>query len=135
MSKISGRCLCGKVSYEIDGEPLSTGFCHCRSCQKETGAQALPFLFLPKEAVTITGETKSYSQAGSSGQHLHRHFCPNCGSCIFGHLDVAPTMMTIVAGTLDDPSHFKPQVNIWTSEAQAWDTLHPGLTNFEQNPG
>ena len=38
----------------------------------------------------------------------------------------------ITAGTLDDPSLYKPQHEIWTSDAQQWDAMDPKLPKFEK---
>ena len=37
---------------------------------------------------------------------------------------------TIYAGTLDDPSIFKPAEDIYTSSAQPWDFMNPQLRKF-----
>lgn len=37
-SVLAGGCLCGAVRFEVNQPAISTGFCHCRICQKFTGA-------------------------------------------------------------------------------------------------
>jgi hypothetical protein len=56
---------------------------------------------VPKAKLTITGETKSWAGKGSSGNAVHRIFCPQCGSPIAHDPDAAPEIIAIKAGTLD----------------------------------
>ena len=37
MPQITGGCLCGQVRYSGTADPMFTGVCHCKDCQKETG--------------------------------------------------------------------------------------------------
>ena len=82
--KATGGCLCGAVRYEIDGEALFMGFCHCRDCQKATGAGHAPGMSFRRRSVRISGETRTFAVIGSSGRPMPRHFCPACGSSLFG---------------------------------------------------
>ncbi len=132
--KATGGCLCGAVRYEIDGEPIFAGHCHCSDCRKATGTGHVSVTALPRSAVKVTGETRGYSVTGDSGQPFTRNFCPVCGSLIFGESATMPGMMTITAGTLDDPSAFEPQMVIYTKSRPAWDRIDSGLPEFEGMP-
>ncbi len=131
---ITGRCLCGQVNYEINAEPMAMGLCHCRSCQKETGSSYLPWLAVSDNAVTSQGDIKWYSAAGDSGQPVQRGFCPNCGSTVFGKPEAIEGLRSVAASSLDDPSLFQPQMQIWTEDAAPWTHLNPDLVTFEKNP-
>jgi hypothetical protein len=61
----------------------------------------------------------SRKAAGSSGQVIRRHFCPNCGSSIFGE-PYRPGMINVMAGTLDDPSVFVPTAEVFCDYAFSW---------------
>src|SRR5688572_26247032 len=103
-AKYTGGCLCGEARFATDVEPLFTGNCHCKDCQKISGGAYTPAMFFPESAVTISGTTKSFRSLGDSGQYIERHFCPNCGSPVVTKLEVLPGMVGLKAGTLDDPS-------------------------------
>ena len=45
-----------------------------------------------------------------------------------------PGLMVIKAASLDDPSWFKPGMNIFTESAQPWDPMDPDLPKFEGMP-
>ena len=55
-----------------------------------------------KDKLTISGPVKTYSGSkGSSGNIVHRLFCPECGSPIAHDPDAAPEIIALKAGTLD----------------------------------
>jgi hypothetical protein len=63
-----------------------------------------------------------------------RAFCPNCGSRVFSLPPFAPDLMVLYATSLDDPSIFKPAMDIFTSSAQPWDFMDPSLPKFPKMP-
>jgi len=71
----TGGCLCGAVRFVATGEPTRVGLCHCLDCRNHSGTPFFAAAIFPAEAVTITGETREYR---------NRHFCPTCGSSVFG---------------------------------------------------
>ncbi len=127
----TGGCMCGAVRYECSTEPLAMGNCHCRDCQRATGTAFAAALLVPRDGITITGEVKYYDVMADSGQTISRGFCPNCGSRLFG-LRANANFLSIMAGSLDDPSEFRPAVDLYTASAQPWDYLNPDLPKFPQ---
>jgi hypothetical protein len=131
---VKGSCACGAVHYECSADPIFTANCHCRDCQRACGAGFASVLGVPKDAVKITGEVKFFDVKGDSGKTISRGFCPNCGSRLFSLLEVAPALMGIAAGSLDDPASYKPGMNIYTASAQPWTHMDPALPKFPQMP-
>ncbi|WP_411727732.1 GFA family protein [Methyloglobulus sp.] len=130
---ITGGCLCGKVRYEISAKPVSTALCHCRTCQKAVGAPHFAALFVPASALTITGDHKEYASIAASGNTMYRGFCPECGTSLFGRNSAFTQIRPVSAVTLDDPSIYKPEKDIWVADAQPWDVMNPELPKFEGN--
>jgi hypothetical protein len=91
-------------------------------------------MVLPREAVKIDGETRTYRALGDSQLPTTRHFCPICGSLVFGEPEAAVGMVSVYAGTLDDPSVFEPQATIYTRSRPAWDHVIGELTEYETMP-
>lgn len=131
---ICGGCLCGAVKYKILAEPLGAGNCHCHSCQKSVGAAYTPVLFVPYQSLVISGNYKEYATPSASGNTMHRGFCPNCGTALFGRNSGSDTIRPVNAATLDDPSIYHPNMNFWVSDAQPWDFMDPDLAKYEYNP-
>jgi hypothetical protein len=120
MSNVTGGCLCGGVRYTLKDEPARRGVCHCRDCQRFTGSAFMPLMFFPKASVDLKGELKSFTTEGSSGHKVHRHFCSNCGSSVAIEAEHGAGRMLVAVGTLDDPSGFVPDVEIFCDFAQPW---------------
>jgi hypothetical protein len=133
-TKFSGGCLCGAVRYECDADPLFTGNCHCRDCQKASGGPYDPAIALPAAAIKVTGSVKYFDSKADNGNTVSRGFCTNCGSRVTAKSSGMPDMLIVTAGTLDDPRLFKPQMDIYTASAQPWDHMDPALPKFDKMP-
>jgi hypothetical protein len=127
----TGGCVCGAIRYECNAKPIVMFNCHCRDCQKTTGSGYTPVFYVPANAFKITKGTPKYYETKSEmvGEN-RRGFCPECGSRLFGGL--SEIGQGIAAGTLDDPSSYKPQFEIWTSDAQQWDAMDPKVPKFDK---
>ena len=55
MKPMTGGCLCGRVRYTIDADPVRSGICHCQCCQRYTGSAFQPFMIFPRTAVRLEG--------------------------------------------------------------------------------
>lgn len=124
---ISGGCLCGTVRYKISGVPVSSFNCHCRDCQRTSGSGFAPVILVKRDNAEASGNVNFYDAKADNGCINSRGFCPVCGSQLFELLERMPGMLTIKAGTLDEPSQFKPQMDFYTASAQPWDFMNPDL--------
>ncbi len=131
---LTGRCLCGAVRYTATGSPAFAGNCHCGDCKKSSGSGSAPTMFFPRANVAITGEVKYFASQGGSGATVERGFCPNCGSQLFGRPGTLPDMIGIRAGSLDDPSKYAPQLDIFTRRACQWEPMDEALPKFPDAP-
>ncbi|HTT75781.1 MAG TPA: GFA family protein [Candidatus Binataceae bacterium] len=134
MASAKGGCLCGAVRYECSADPVFMGNCHCRDCQQLSGSAYAAAIGVPRSALKITGDVKYYESKADSGNMAKRGFCPACGSPLFSLPPFAPDLIVLRAASLDDPSIFKPAVNIYTSSAQPWDLMDPALPKFPKMP-
>ena len=126
-SKYSGRCLCGEISYSVDVEPLFTGNCHCKDCQRTSGGAFVPAMLFPEKSVAICGEAKYFESKADSGNIHKRAFCSNCGSQLFAKFNNMPGILGIKAGTLNDSSNYAPKLDFYVASAAAWDHMNPQL--------
>lgn len=132
----TGGCACGAIRYELTAEPFFQAACHCRACQYTSGGSPTLAMGFPAAALTITkGEPRFYWSDGDSGAKVGRAFCETCGTPLFSKPEANSAMVVIKVGSLDDPSAFAVQANIYAKGAQPWHYMAPGVPKFEGMPG
>ncbi len=117
----------------VQQNPLELGFAIAGIATGQQVVHSPPALIVPRSALTITGEVKYYAVTVGSGNLVNRGFCPHCGSRLFSS-PANPDIISIQAGSPDDPSWFKPQAEIYVASAQPWDYLNPALPKFAKLP-
>lgn len=130
MTTITGGCLCGQVRYEAGSDMIIAYRCHCRDCQRSSGCGHMALFALPADNVSVTGELKFYRRISDDGNGVNLGFCPNCGSNILGKPELTPDLVAITAGSLDDPTLYKPVMDIFTESAPDWETLAAETMKF-----
>ncbi|MDA1325776.1 MAG: GFA family protein [Proteobacteria bacterium] len=120
-TKATGQCLCGAVTYEVEipAKSIYEGLCHCRDCQRYTGTAFSSSMMVPKAGMSLKGELKFYGKETERGSVMERGFCPECGSNVLCRSEAWPDLYVLAAGSLDDPSVYKPKINIFTRSAHA----------------
>lgn len=133
---ITGRCLCGGVSYSADAEPVWQGICHCANCQRQTASAFSAIVGVPSEALAVEGDTLASFKTISEGYQstTERWFCSTCGSPIFSVIESMPGLAFLKAGTIDDVSWFEPVAEIWTRSAQPWTPHFENVTQYQRIP-
>jgi hypothetical protein len=132
--KLEGGCLCGKVRYSGEAEPIFVGICHCSTCQKGSGTAFNTVVAVPKPAIALTGAVSTYEGRGDTGNATYRRFCPACGSPVQVEAAVMADVVMIPVGTLDDASSVKPVMQIYCDSARPWALLND-LQRFPKMPG
>jgi hypothetical protein len=135
-SPITGRCLCGSVSYSADADPVVQAVCHCADCQRQTGSPFTVFVGVPRAALMVEGDTlASFTTIGEDhGGETQRSFCSVCGAPVFSIAAAAPELALIKAGSLDDASWLEPAMEFWTSSAQPWSPHFEQAARVERGP-
>lgn len=108
MKEFAGGCLCGSVRFVASGRPYRIGICHCLDCRKNHGALFHASAVFPDETVKVEGETRDYRG---------RHFCPRCGSPVFGRFG---DEIGVNLGAFDAPDQFQPTYELWTVRRESW---------------
>ncbi|MDE3239651.1 MAG: GFA family protein [Paracoccaceae bacterium] len=105
MDRHEGGCLCGAIRYETEGAPLRVTICHCRYCQRATGAGFMINANFTQAAHRVTkGAPRVHDhRSEGSGKLLHVHFCPDCGTKLHMTFERAPGYVGIYVGTFDTP--------------------------------
>jgi hypothetical protein len=109
--------------------------CHCRDCQKTSGAAFASGFIVATAAIAVTGEVRWFETTGESGAIARRGFCPACGTALFAEgTGASAAFRSVRAPSLDDASWFKPSADIFTRSAQAWAPMDPSIPKFEVGP-
>ena len=117
-----GSCLCGSVHYEVSGEPLRVGLCHCADCRKSSGSMFVTFAIWPRMAFSHSGDINTF--AG-------RSFCPACGSRLFC---LSEEEAEIRVGSLDmAPTDLIPSYEIWVKRREPWMLALPWASQHEED--
>jgi hypothetical protein len=130
---LTGGCLCGAIRYAVSQPVTELRACHCRHCQKASGAGGGVNAVVPAASFRITqGTPKLYVDTAASGNRLNRHFCGACGSPIYSQREKHPEFVVIRGGSFDDSDNMRITAHIWTASARPWSHIDP---NCEQHPG
>jgi hypothetical protein len=124
-----GGCTCRAVRYRLGGPPLFVHCCHCRWCQRETGASFALNAMIESDRVQLLGtapEIVDTPSASGQGQKIAR--CPRCRVAVWSHYAGGGDVVSFVrVGTLDEPDRLPPDIHIYTSSKQPWVVLPPGV--------
>ena len=125
---MTGRCLCGQVTFELGGDPIATAVCHCDHCQRQSGGAFSVNVVAHESQLTVSGDLTTYEDRGEHGDdvYVRRRFCGSCGSPIVSELAKTAGVIAVKAGVLDDRSEVRPTVEVWCVDRQPWVEL-PGM--------
>lgn len=132
--KITGSCLCTQLRYRASAPPLSQGLCFCSDCRKASGSGFIPFMGFAAADIKVTGKVAMHTMRHLDGRVAERCFCPQCGGLVFGGKPGNARGHTVYAGTLDDPSAFKPTMAIFVRDKPDWVVIPAGLALHQTMP-
>ena len=131
---VEGGCDCRAVRYRVTSKPLFVHCCHCRWCQRESGAAFALNAMIESDRVVNSGVEPELIHTPSEsglGQKIAR--CPACKVAVWSHYaGSGPVTKFIRVGTLDNPDLLPPDVHIFTASKQPWVVLPPGTPAFEE---
>jgi hypothetical protein len=123
-----GGCTCRAVRYRMTGAPLIVHCCHCRWCQRETGAAFALNALIEADRVQLTqGDVQLIATPSLSGNGQKISRCPSCHVALWSNYSGSGDAIRFVrVGTFDDPDRFPPDIHIFTASKQPWVELGPG---------
>ena len=123
-----GGCACRQVRYRLATGPLFVNCCHCRWCQRESGAAfAINGLIESDRVRILSGEPIRVNTPSNSGLGQTIVRCPACHVALWSHYAGAGERVAFVrVGTLDDPDSLPPDIHIFTQSKQPWVVLPRG---------
>ena len=129
-----GGCTCRHVRYRMNSRPMFVHCCHCRWCQRETGASfALNAMIEASRVDLLHGDVEVIDTPSASGKGQKIARCPQCKVAVWSNYAGAGDAVRFVrVGTLDEPDRLPPDIHIFTASKQPWVVLPPGMPVVEE---
>ena len=129
-----GGCTCRAVRFSLASAPLIVHCCHCRWCQRESGASfALNAVIEAERVRLLKGSPVLVMTPSASGKGQRIARCPDCHVALWSHYAGAGDALRFVrVGTLDDPDRLPPDVHIYTESKQPWVAIPAGARAVPQ---
>jgi len=131
---LDGGCTCREVRFRLLSKPLFVHCCHCRWCQRESGASfALNAMIEADRVLTLAGEPEVVLTPTLSGKGQKISRCPTCRVALWSTYSGAGDAVRFVrVGTLDMPDRLPPDIHIFTESKQPWVILPAGTPAVAQ---
>jgi hypothetical protein len=134
MNEYTGGCTCRSVRYRLNEQPMFIHCCHCRWCQRETGAAFALNALMEAECVDLlSGAVEVIDTPSNSGKGQRISRCPTCRIALWSNYGGGGNAIRFVrVGTLDEPDRWPPDVHIFTESRQPWVVLSAAVPAFAQ---
>lgn len=129
---ITGRCLCGRVRFEVSEPLLEAEYCHCKRCQRRTGTTASASALTAPGTFRVT-EGEELLGAFKPDDGWHDYFCRECGGQLYGQSHEDPRLICVPMGAIDGDPGVRPAFHQYVAYAAPWEPLpDDGLPRFDE---
>jgi hypothetical protein len=126
--KLSGKCYCGAVQYEVADAFLYAINCHCSGCRRTTGSAFKPFAGIERDKLTLTrGRDNLLIYGAEAGHDAH---CKSCGSFLYSLVREAK-FLHVAMGTLVDTPSIRPTMHIFVGSKAPWFDITDDLPQYQ----
>ena len=122
---LTGGCQCGAVRYRIDAAPVNPHLCHCRMCQKASGAA---FMAFAEPDLAHFRWPRGAPAWFRSSKAVERGFCSACGTSLHFRY-VGSDRLDVALATLDEPNAITPAREFGYESRLPWLDLLGTLPN------
>ena len=130
MTTREGGCFCGAIRYRIEAEPIHVNYCHCRMCQRLSGAPVVSWAtFNTRDLHLLKGAPEWFR----SSDIATRGFCAECGTQLLWRADREADQTDLTAASLDDPNSVRPSDHIWTESQLDWISIDDHLPRYRRS--
>ena len=113
---LTGGCQCGAVRYRLAKPPSRANVCHCRMCQKASGAPFMAFAAVKHSELEWTrGAPKTFASSAVA----ERGFCAECGTQL-SYRAFEGEWVSVTIASLDDPSAVAPTAQFVVEAKYPW---------------
>ncbi len=129
---LEGGCSCRAVRYRLNSAPMFVHCCHCRDCQRQTGAAfAVNALIETDRIALLSGDPQPVEMPTDSGRPHRLYRCPTCRIGVWSEYGGVAKLRFVRVGTLDEPGALPPDVHIYVRSKLPWVTLPDDVPAFE----
>jgi hypothetical protein len=119
---LTGGCNCGAVRFEVTQPLVSASYCHCRRCQRRSGAAASANAHPAPGTVRIV-EGEQALRAWKPDDGMEKVFCGECGSAVFARNPGDGDLVGIRMGAFDGDPGVRPSVRLFVAYAAPWEAI------------
>ena len=130
MTVCTGRCYCGRTTFEASRPPKTIAFCHCADCKRSTGAPVAAFAAFDEDAISFAPDE---GQRVSLVEGVSRTFCPHCGSPLTGRYAYLPDTVYVPIGLLENPDDFPAEMHSHADNRICWLHISDDLPRHGQS--
>jgi hypothetical protein len=131
---LTGGCNCGTVRYEVTEPLIRASYCHCKRCQRRTGAAASAQAHPAPGTFRIVAGQESLRLWKPPGGDGEKWSCGECGSALYGFNPSHPESLAIRMGTFDNDPGIRPTVRQFVAYAAVWEAIpDDGLPRFPES--
>ncbi|MEM7257412.1 MAG: GFA family protein [Pseudomonadota bacterium] len=127
---LQGGCLCGAVRYTATAMPFARDYCHCRMCQRCTGAPVSAWMDFKVEQLQWHNDDQLREYASTAD--IRRGFCTQCGATLTFRSVSHPQYLTLAITSLDHPEQFQPTYHIYTESQLPWLNIDDDCKRYPQ---
>jgi hypothetical protein len=126
---LTGSCNCGAVAFEVTAPFKTAGYCHCKRCQRRSGALWSVNALVGADGFTVVrGRDAVKLWAPPDG--LPKAFCSECGAHLYSD---GGDFIVVRLGAVDGDPGIRPEWHHWVESAPDWEPLpDDGLPRFQQ---
>ena len=112
--------MCGVVHYEVRSEPFDCGWCHCRTCQRNSGAPAMVFASVPDRRLGVDQGRRQGALGPLVELRPSEASAASAGLPFLMQVDHQPETVDFSVATLDDPQRIAPGFHIFWESKVGW---------------
>lgn len=127
MKPVTGRCACEGVRFEISEQLRAVFNCHCHRCRRTSGHHVAATSCNAENLRMLSDRTLRWYEPAAG---VYYGFCTECGSSLFFRTDATRQRISVMAGTLDQPTGLETTQAWWVSEAADYHHRQPGLVEY-----
>jgi len=120
---LTGGCMCGGVRYEVSEPLVGATYCHCKRCQRRTGAAASAQARVARGSLRVVSGEELLREWDPGGGGYAKVFCSSCGSAMWSRHTEDPEVIAVRLGTFDEDPGIRPALRQFVAYAAPWEPI------------